>query len=53
MYYASNERDYYSLSTGIFFSESKHESKKTYRDKYFLDFNFSIVHISTNNTLEV
>ena len=30
MYYTSNERDYTSLSTGIFVSENKHESKKIY-----------------------
>ena len=49
MYYTSNERDYSSLSNGIFISENKHESKKTYTEMYFFDLNFSIVHISTNN----
>ena len=48
MYHTSNERDYYSLSTGIFFSENKHESKKRYREMYFLDLKFLIVHISTH-----
>ena len=51
MYYTSNERDYYSLSTGIFFSENKHESKKRYREMYFLDLIFLIVHISTHNII--
>ena len=49
MYYTSNERDYYSLSTVIFISENKHESKQIYREMYFFDLSFSVVHISSNN----
>ena len=49
MYYTSNERDYSSLSNGIFISENKHESKNKYTEMYFFDLNLSIVRISTNN----
>ena len=51
MYYTSNDRDYSALSTGIFISENKHESKNMYREMYFFYLNFSIVHISTNNVI--
>ena len=51
MYYTSNDRDYPALSTGIFMSENKHESKNMYREMYFLYLNFPIVHISTNNVI--
>ena len=37
MYYISNERYNSSLSTGIFISEKKHESKKKYTKMYFFD----------------
>ena len=30
MYYTSNERDYFSLSTGISNSQNKHKSKEMY-----------------------
>ena len=49
MYYTSNERDYSSLSNGIFISENKHESKNKYTEMYFFYLNLSIVRISTNN----
>ena len=51
MYYTSNERYNSSLSTGIFISENKHESKKIYMKMYSFDRNFSIVHIITNNAI--
>ena len=35
MYYTSNDRDYSALSTGIFISENKHESKNMYREMFF------------------
>ena len=37
MYYTSNERYNSSLSTGIFISENKHESKKIYTKMYLFD----------------
>ena len=49
MYYTSNERDYFTLSTGIHNSEDRHESRKMYTEIYFFYLNFSVVHISTNN----
>ena len=52
MYYTSNDRDYSALSTCIFISENKHESKNIYRKMYFFVLNFSFVHISTNNVIE-
>ena len=51
MYYTSNERGYFTLSTGILHSENKHESKKRYTEMCFFDLNFSVFHISTNNVL--
>ena len=35
MYYTSNDRDYSALSTGIFISENKYESKNMYREMCF------------------
>ena len=51
MYYASNERNISSLSTGIFIPEDKHESKNIYTKMFFFYLNFSIVHISTNHAI--
>ena len=51
MFYTSNERDYWSLSVDIFDSENKHKSKKKCKERYFFDFYFSIVHISSNNVV--
>ena len=53
MYYTSNDRDYSALSTCIFISENKHESKNMYMKMYFFVLNFSFVHISTNNVIEI
>ena len=39
MYYTSNERNYFSLSAGIFNSENKHESTTKYK-KMFCFFTF-------------
>ena len=51
MFYTSNERDSFSLYADIFDSDKKHKSKQIYMERYFLDFYFSIVHISSNNVI--
>ena len=51
MYHTSKEREYSSLSNGIFISENEHESKKKYTEMYFFYFNFLIIHYSTNNVI--
>ena len=35
MFYTSNDRDYFALSTGIFIFENTHESKNMYREMCF------------------
>ena len=52
MHYTSNERNYLPLSAGIHHSEDKHENKEIYKEMNFLNFYFSIVHISTKMLLE-
>ena len=53
MHYKSNERNYLPLSAGIHHSEDKHENKEMYKEMYFLNFKFSIVHVSTNNIIRI
>ena len=52
MYYTSNERDYFSLSTHVFHFENECENGKWYLKNLFFYFYFSIVHISTNYALD-
>ena len=52
MHYASNERDYCSVSIYVFFFENKYENRKWYLETFFFYFYFSNVHISTNYALD-
>ena len=51
MHYTSNERNFFSLSVGILNSENKHESEEMYKEMYFFNFYFSIIHFSTHNVI--
>ena len=51
IYYTSNERDHFSLSTDIFNFMNRYRSRKWYMKKYSFIFYFLVVHISTNNLL--
>ena len=50
-YYTSNERVYFSLSTGVLDYKNIHKSTKLFMKKLIFDLYFSIVHISINVAL--